>query len=367
MFRSRMMPAIVSFFLCFIAAVWIQPKELSAQNDQIGDILRAGSADANTLLTEYLRPFGTGFGTGLNSGWITSPRPHRPLGFDLRITITAAMVPDADQVFNLANLTLQNIQVLDGRTITPTLFGDDEPGPRVGQFFLNPVTGQNEELYSFRMPEGIGVPVVPTPMSQLTIGLIKDTHVSIRYFPTVSVSDDFDYGLKGFGIQHGLDQWFGLPFDLSVQFGYTNLHLELLTNERPVVDLLTDNPFPDSFWNNQKFQFSSNAYTANLIAGIQIPIVSVYGGIGFQEAVTRLKTSGNYPIVVPVDSVELQPGGPIKKIEALTDPLDIELIGGNRIHAFVGGRVRLAVFAISFNYTRSTYNSYTIGAGISFR
>lgn len=363
--RNKTASLLSAFFL--IVLISFLPKPGSAQNDEIGDILRAGTTDANTLLTEYLRPFGTGFGTGLNSGWITSPRPLRPLGFDLRFNITAAIVPDSDQLFNIANLSLEKLRILDGGSVTPTLFGEDQPGPRVGELYLNPVTGQTEELYSFRMPEGIGVPVVPTPMSQLSIGLIKDTHITVRYLPSVTVGDDVDYGLMGFGIQHGLDQWLGLPFDLSVQFGFTNLHIDLQTNERPVADFNTENPFPDSHWNNQAFQFSSNAYTANLVAGIQIPVFSVYGGIGFQESVTRLKTAGNYPIVVPVSPEELEPGGAVRRIDSLSDPLDIELIGGNRIHAFIGGRVRLALFAISFNYTRSTYNSYTLGAGISFR
>ncbi|TVQ65758.1 MAG: hypothetical protein EA360_08115, partial [Balneolaceae bacterium] len=312
--------------------------------------------------------FGTGFGAGLNSAWFTSPKPHRTLGFDLRVSVTAAMVPDADQIFNVASLSLERLQILDGGSVTPTLFGEDTPGPRVGEFYLNPVSGQTEELYSFRMPEGTGIPIVPTPMAQLTVGLIRDTNLSIRYVPNIAVGEDVDYGVIGFGVQHGLNQWLGsLPVDVSVQFGFTNLHLDLMVDERPIVDFNTENPYPDSFWQNQAFKFQSNAYTANLIVGKQLPIFSVYGGVGFQDSKTTLKAAGNYPILVPVDMNELEPGGPTKKVDAITDPIDIELIGGNKVHAFVGGRIRLAVFAISFNYTRSTYNSYTLGAGISFR
>ncbi len=43
-----------------------------AQLGNVGQLIKAGTQDANKLATAYLDPLGRGFGAGLNSGWIIS-------------------------------------------------------------------------------------------------------------------------------------------------------------------------------------------------------------------------------------------------------------------------------------------------------
>jgi len=190
-----------SLLLISIAGV----QQAKAQFNDSGEILRAGSADANLLLQEYLKPFANGFGADLNSGWVNSARPYRTLGFDLRVSAGVAIVPTGDRSFNVDELDLQNLERVDGPSEAQTAFGEDVTGPEMGVFGTNPVTGLRQEITRFTMPEGTGYPFVPAPMIQGTVGIIKDTDISLRFMPTVTV-EDINTSLFGFGVKHGLNQ-----------------------------------------------------------------------------------------------------------------------------------------------------------------
>lgn len=360
--------SIFSLLLLLSFGIFYQP--VTAQSINPGDILRGGTADANLLLEEYFRPFGIGFGDGLNSGWFTSPKPHQKYGFDFRIGATAAIVPQIDRFFRIDQLPLQNLKVLEGPNETPTFFGDDTPGARLGETFINPQTGIEEELYSFDMPVGVDVPYVVTPIAQLSIGLIRDTDISFRFVPKITIADDFDTNLFGFGIQHGLSQWL-IPgsekLDLSVQFGYTNFGSTIRYRVDPDADSDVENNFPRSTWDDQNMKLDATAMTSTLLFGRQMKIISFYGGIGMQKSVTTLRVNGSYPLIIPQDEREYEPGGPTRRLFRIDDPVNLEFINGTRLHYLVGTRVRLASITLSASYTFARYNNLNVGFGVSFR
>lgn len=360
--------SILSLFVLLSFGIIYQP--VSAQSINPGDILRGGTADANMLLEEYFRPFGIGFGDGLNSGWFTSPKPHQKYGFDLRIGATAAMVPEFDRFFLIDQLPLQNLKVLEGPFLTPTFFGDDSPVARVGETFINPTTGLEEELYSFDMPIGVDVPYVVTPIVQLSIGLIRDTHISFRFVPQLTIANDFDTGLFGFGVQHGLSQWLNPEsdkLDISVQFGYTNFRSTIRYRVDPDADSDVENNFQRSTWDDQNMSLEANAWTSTLLIGRQMNIISFYGGFGFQNSVTTLKVNGSYPLIIPQDETEYQPGGPTRRIFRIDDPVNLDFVNDTRLHYLVGARLRLASITLSTSYTFARYNNLHVGLGVSFR
>lgn len=358
----------IALFTILLSGIIYQP--VHAQSINPGDILRGGTADANLLLEEYFRPFGIGFGDGLNSGWFTSPKPHQKYGFDLRIGATAAIVPEFDRFFRIDQIPLQNLKILEGPNETPTFFGDDTPGARVGETFINPETGLEEELYSFDMPIGVDVPYVVTPIAQLSIGLIRDTHISFRFVPKVTIANDFDTALFGFGVQHGISQWL-IPerekLDISVQFGYTNFGSTIRYRVDPDPDSDVENSLPRSTWDDQNMKLDASAMTSTLLFGRQMKIISFYGGVGLQRSVTTLSVNGSYPLIIPQDETEYEPGGPTKRVFRIDDPVDLEFVNGTRLHYLVGTRVRLATITLSASYTFARYNNLNVGFGVSFR
>jgi len=360
-----------SLLLISIAGV----QQAKAQFNDSGEILRAGTADANLLLQEYLKPFANGFGADLNSGWINSARPYRTLGFDLRVSAGVAIVPTGDRSFNVDELDLQNLERVDGPSEAQTAFGEDVAGPEMGVFGTNPVTGLRQEITRFTMPEGTGYPFVPAPMIQGTVGIIKDTDISLRFMPTVTV-EDINTSLFGFGVKHGLNQWLPggsvLPVDLSVQLGYTKLTSDYGFDVQPEEGNDIYNPFEGnpSLWDGQAIELEATGFTGNFLVGKNLPIISVYGGFGFQSSNMTLNSPGSYPVTSfnpdynPAEQTEETRE---KIIEELEEPIDLSIDGSNSVHAMAGFRLRLSLITISGSYTLSNYPVANIGVGLSFR
>ncbi|WP_069131766.1 DUF6588 family protein [Rhodohalobacter halophilus] len=347
----------------------------SAQFDDSGEILRAGAADANLLLQEYLKPFANGFGADLNSGWVNSARPYRTLGFDLRVSAGVAIVPTGDRSFNVDEIDFQNLERVGGPAEAQTAFGEDVPGPEMGVFGTNPLTGLRQEITRFTMPEGTGYPYVPAPMIQATVGIVKDTDISLRYMPTVSV-EDINVNMFGVGIKHGLNQWLPggsvLPVDLSVQLGYTKLTSDYGFEVLPEEGSDIYNPYAGNpaLWDGQAIELEATGFTGNLLVGKNLPIISVYGGVGFQTSEMTLISPGSYPVTSfnpdynPTSSSEETRE---KIIERIDEPVDLSFSGSNSVHAMAGFRLRLAIFTISGSYTLSNYPVANLGVGLSFR
>ena len=347
----------------------------SAQFGDAGEILKSGVQDANLLMEEYLRPFGNGFGADLNSGWINSGRPYKTLGFDLRVSAAVSLVPTGDRSFLVDELQFQNLERVGGSSETQTAFGDDTPGAVMGVFGDNPFSGFREEITRFAMPEGAGYPYVPAPMVQLTVGAVKDTDVTLRYAPAISV-DEFSMDLFGIGVRHGINQWLpggaALPVDLSVQVGLTQLNSSFDLDVNPEQGNDVYNPFSATpgVWEDQSIQLEASGFTGNVIVGKNLPIISLYGGLGFQTSTVDLSSPGAYPITSFNENFDPLDGSEETRqriIERIDDPINLSYDGSNSVHAFAGFRLRLGFIALSATYTQAKYPTLNAGVGLSFR
>lgn len=349
-----------------------------AQFGDAGEILRAGAADANILMESYLNPFGKGFGSGMNTGWFNTAGTHKKFGFDISINAALVSVPTADQVFDLNSLNFSELEIISGPSEVATLSGESGSTTSLGIKFINPETNM-EEVAEFNMPGGTGVPYVPSPMVQATLGLIKDTDVSLRFVPEseIPLLEDSNISLFGLGIKHGINQWLPggkvLPFDLSVQYGFTNFKTSAGFSVNPKVDNETYNPYPASTWEGQVIELETKASTYNVIIGKTLPLISVYGGIGMESSKTTVATPGLYPMPPtpnPAYAPGATPGTPAsfpKTIETVEAPIDLEFVNNSAFRAFAGTRIKLAILQISASYTLSTYSSFNVGFGITFR
>ncbi|MEX1011073.1 MAG: DUF6588 family protein [Balneolaceae bacterium] len=350
-----------------------------AQLGDAGEILRGGAADANLLLENYLKPFGSGFGADLNSGWVNTARPYRTLGFDFRATVALSVVPEADLLFDVGQLTFTELEYLGpaGQTITPTIAGEDVTGVRMGKTYTDPMTNTEQELFAFDMPPGVDFPYVPAPMAQLTVGAIRGTDVTVRFMPSIEIEDVGSISLWGLGVKHGLNQWIpgggALPVDISVQLGYTSLAASSGFDVQPEIDSQTHVPSGYETnaprWDGQGVDLNTTGFTGNVLVGKNLPILSIFGGIGFQNSNMKISTPGHYPLVVPNTDSQgnfNDPSQP-KRVSSIEDPIDLELKGDNSIHALAGFRLRFGFLAISGSYTMAKYPTANLGVGISLR
>jgi len=348
-----------------------------AQVDDVGRILQASSEDANILVSEYLKPFGSGFGASINTGWTNTAKPHKKFGFDITITTGLAVVPGSDKSFDVNQIGLQQLELESGPSTLQTINGADDVQTSTLAAYET-INGQRTKLFEFDMPTGTGFGYVPAPEIKAGLGLIKDTEIMVRYVPEVSIDEYGTFQQFGFGAKHGINQWLPggnlLPVDISVMAGYTNLTVTSdfsITAEDVITDPNnTENPFAGqpSTWEGQKVEIDTDAFTINALVGKSLPVISVYGGIGFETSTMSIGTPGTYPTIVTNPDFQADPQNedPLL-VDTIEQPIDIELEGGNSFHALAGFRLKLAVFHISASYTVSNYSTLNAGFGFTFR
>lgn len=344
--------------LLLVTALLLQSPCFS-QVDQLGTFMAAGKADAELLLEPYLTPAINAFGAALGAGWYNTAGTHKLGGFDITMTVNAAVVPKKYETFQIDNSKLSLLQLENpANNTSPTIVGNNEPGPRLVYNF----TGYSGN--AFQMPEGVNFNYIPTPMVQVGIGLIKGTEVMVRFLPKLSTRGN-EIGLWGIGGKHDIKQWIpGLKhmpiLQLSIMYGYTKLHTYINVKVTPDdINAGSLSGANSSTWENQQIRMVTKSQTASLLVSANLPVVCFYGGVGFISTKTTLKAEGDYP------SVYLD--GVIPSIQAMVDPIDMEIGVKTKPRLNAGIRLKLAVITIHFDYTWANYSMMTAGLGISIR
>lgn len=374
--KLRYRSLIILFILGFVSLAALPAH---AQVGDIGRILQASTNDANILVREYLKPFGSGFGAGLNTGWTNTAQPHKTLGFDLTVSSGLAVVPSSDKTFDVTQLGLQELELESGPSILQTINGaEDVQTSSMAAYQDIDNDGQQEKIFGFDMPDGTGFGYVPAPQLKLGIGIIKDTELMLRMVPKVSVQDYGTFKQFGVGAKHGINQWLPggklLPVDLSLMVGYTNQTLTsdfTVTGEDVVTDpSSTENPYANQteIWDGQQAEIKSDAFTIDALVGKTLPVISIYGGVGFESSSLSISTPGTYPTIGENPDYQSDPANEKPLIvKTIDEPIDVSLEGKNSVHALAGFRLRFAIFHISASYKLAKYSTLNAGFGISFR
>jgi len=333
-----------------------------AQIKQIGSMLSGSVSDAEKLMQAYLKPYGNAFGADLNGGWYSTAKPHKLLGFDLTASISAAFVPKADKEFDASKLGLVGI-VSPQNSISPTVAGSKDQGQTIT---YASVGGLN-----YKTPQGTNWGVIPAPMFQLGIGLVKESDITIRYVPKLNIKDIGSVGMWGIGLKHSIKQYIpGIKmapfFHLSVFLGYTKMSSSANLSFAPT-DYNSLLPIAPTIatgsmtFDNQKMEMIFKGFTGNILASFDLPVVTFYGGIGLATTSTNLKLTGNYPF----------PNANGTQIIGKADPINIKMSSSSgsvtKPRLNLGITFKMAIIHLHFDYTYANYSVVTAGLGISFR
>ena len=157
------------------------PLIVSGQVQQLDAIIQD---DASNFLEAYFSPLGQSFGAGLNNGWYNTAKPHKLGGFDVTLTLNAVHVPSTMLVFDP-----NDIDNFSSNSTTPTILGAGD-GSEIT--YTN-----NGNSITFDMPHqgSLKKSLIPVPMINAGLGLVKETEIDVRYLPTY----DFDMGFGGKG------------------------------------------------------------------------------------------------------------------------------------------------------------------------
>jgi len=317
----------------FIVVIQVLFSKIFAQ-EEIIDFLNAGIEDANALGQAYLQPYGEMLGVNLNGGWYNTAKVHKFLGFDVMFSATYTTVPSSGKSFDADKIGLQNVSPMNG-SITPNMsaqksekksfYFNDYPGTEILT-----ITGSEQDYFV-------------SPMLQASIGLPFHTEVMGRYMPPVSIADYGKVSLWGLGIKHSIKEY--IPFikrvkilQLSVLGAYTNFSTDMKVSYKD---------------NEGKLEIGANSYTVRALAGINIPILSIYAGIGYGNTGSNFDVKGTFS-GIPLEDSPVE--NPIS-LAYTTDGFDFN----------VGLRLKFAIFAIYADYTIGDYSVITAGLGFSVR
>jgi hypothetical protein len=322
--------------------------------DGIENILLTSTEDARILAEGYTAPLGKTLTYALNSGWATSAKTHKKLGFGLTIGGAAPFVPDADQVFTPTGLT--SLSVPSGSL--PTVFG--EGGDQTLNFTLvsDDIPGLGEQQYTgeLKFPGGLKdelpLGTIPAPIVQASVGVVFDTDLLVRFIPTMEIQGS-TFSLTGFGLKHNIMQYFGpldkLPLNVSVLAAISKASFEY--------DLSESSFGGDSA--NRKMTFEADTFTLQALASIDLPIISAFAGLGYNSGDSQFDVSGDYSIDYEVEGLPT-----ISRI--LEDPISIASEASG-VMGIVGARLNLLFLKIFANYTIQEYNTLTAGISFNFR
>ena len=321
--------------------------------DGIENILLTSTEDARILAEGYTAPLGKALTYALNSGWATSAKTHKKLGFGLAIGGAAPFVPDADQVFTPTGLT--SLSVPSGSL--PTVFG--EGGDQTLYFTLvsDDIPGLGEQQYTGELtfPGGLKdelpLGTVPAPIVQASVGVIFDTDLLVRFVPTMEIQGS-TFSLTGVGLKHNIMQYFGpldkLPLNVSVLAAISKASFEYD---------LSDSSFGGNSA-NRKMTFEADTFTLQALASIDLPVISAFVGLGYNAGDSRFDVSGDYSIPYTVSGVDIS--------RILEDPISIAS-DASGVMGIVGARLNLLFLKIFANYTIQEYNTLTAGISFNFR
>jgi hypothetical protein len=319
--------------------------------DGIENILLTSTDDARILAEGYTAPLGKALTYALNSGWATSAKTHKKLGFGLAIGGAAPFVPDGDQVFTPTGLTSLNVP----SGSLPTVFG--KGGEQELYFTFNESILGNEIEYQGKLffPGGLKdellLETIPAPFVQASVGVVFDTDLLVRFIPTMEIQGS-TFSLTGFGLKHNIMQYFGpldkLPLNVSVLAAISKASFEYD---------LSDSTFGGNS-SNRKMTFEADTFTIQALASIDLPVVSAFAGLGYNSGDSQFDVSGDYSIPYTVSGINIS--------RVLEDPISIASEASG-VMGIVGARLNLLFLKIFANYTIQEYNTLTAGISFNFR
>lgn len=316
------------------------------------ELLLLAKDDAGLLMKNYISPVMSGMMYSLNNGWYHTAKTHKKLGFDITIEANAAIVPSNAKTFNFNTADYKYLTLESGSNTMSTVMGSEN----TSEISVRIPEANDYKVATFILPDGIGddlpLNAVPSPMIQASVGIPFDTDIIIRFLPKVN-TDDVKGNLIGFGIKHNVMQYLGpldkLPLNVALLIGYTNMNATYdLKNSSGLAGV------------DQAVAFKLNAYTFQAIASIDLPIISVYGGVGYDKGTSTLKLKGTYELEYTMENSNET----VK--ESVKDPLNMDF-DANGVRGTLGARLNIGFFKLFADYTVKEYNTVSAGIAFSFR
>ena len=192
-------------------------------------------SDMVFMSKKYVSPAATASAYQSSGAWYSSAKSVGQFKVDLSLHINVLFIPQKEKSFNIKNSDFSSLVIQDSsleNAEIPTALGGDT------QVFFDFFIDDNQyELQAF---EGVKVAVLPHPYLQASVGLWKETDVTVRYAPKITI-DASNYEIFGVALKHNLTQYFKAkktnPFEVAFLVSYSEFDLNLFfdpVNIKPV-------------------------------------------------------------------------------------------------------------------------------------
>ncbi len=203
---------------------------------------QVSSPDLNAFITDmvfmskqYVSPAGTASAYQSSGAWYTSATSVGKFNVDFSLHINALFIPKNQKSFTIKNSDFNSLVIQDQslqQAQIPTALGGD-----TNVFFDFFIDDNQYELQAF---EGVKMNVLAHPYLQATVGLWKETDVTVRYSPRITI-DASNYEIFGIALKHTLSQYFRgdkkNPIEVALLVSYSKFDLNLFfdsVNIKPV-------------------------------------------------------------------------------------------------------------------------------------
>jgi hypothetical protein len=249
------------------------------------------------------------------------------------------------------------------QTTTPTFAGDKNGTPPT----LNIYDDNHRKVSEFQMPSG-KLSIIPSPQVQVTVGLPKNTDITLRGMPQVNLGSNVgSVSMIGVGLKHNIMQDLVgkranmiIPFDLAVSLGYSRLNMNVPLDVQPDQGAQAANGQQSTDFSNQHFEGHFNSFIAQAVISKRLVFFTPFLAVGYSTANATVSTIGNYPVTTGATLL----GQPT--YTTFPNPINIKENSISGVRADIGFQLELAFFRFYASYSAAKYQSFSGGFGFGF-
>ncbi|MFD0965067.1 DUF6588 family protein [Pseudofulvibacter geojedonensis] len=188
------------------------------------------------LSGEYVSPAADASMYQATSSWYSTAKSLDKFQVEVSVHANALYIPNNKKSYTISNSDFSSFEIRGGddSVVIPTALGGGN-----STFFDFTLDGEDYEMQAF---EGVDQEVLAHPFLQASVGLWKETDLTVRYSPKVKI-DVSDYQIFGLALKHNLTQYNRKEnsVEVAVLLSYSKFDLDLFFNE---FRLESSNPQP---------------------------------------------------------------------------------------------------------------------------
>lgn len=208
----------VRLFALFVSTITFS----QTYNQDLGNAV----SDMVLLSSNFVSPAADASLYQATSSWYSTAKGLDLFQVDVSVHGNVLFIPNRKKSYTVSNSDFTSLEIRGGaESVTiPTALGGDN-----NTFFDFMLADDTFELQAF---EGIEQEVLAHPFVQASVGLWKETDLTIRFSPKVKI-DVSDYQIYGVAVKHNLTQYNRKEnsVEVAVLLSYSKFDLDLFFNE----------------------------------------------------------------------------------------------------------------------------------------